>query len=102
MTKRRLLWIVLVVMLMAGMPVFSQTAPVTTPDPNASITWPPPVYVLRGEFQIRGSASLPNMTNYFIEFRPLEDTFGVQAPVATEEAGAAEEIFFPAILPSST
>jgi hypothetical protein len=102
MTKRRLLWIVLAVLLMAGVPVFSQTAPIATPDPNASITWPPPVYVLRGEFEIRGSASLPNMTNYFIEFRPLEDTFGIQAPVATEEAGVVEEVFFPAILPSST
>ena len=102
MTIRRLLWVALVVLLVAGLPAFSQTAPGTTPDPNASITWPPPVYLLRGEFEIRGSASLPTMTNYFIEFRPLEDTFGVQAPVATEEAGAAEEVFFPAILPSST
>jgi hypothetical protein len=93
----------LAVLLVAGIPAFSQSIPGTPPDPNASITWPPPVYLLRGEFEIRGSASLPNMTNYFIEFRPLEDTFGVQAPVATEEAGAPEEaIFFPAILPSST
>lgn len=108
MRKRHLLWMVVAVFLMAGLPVFSQTAPEATPDPNASITWPPPVYLLRGEFEIRGSANLPNMTNYFIEFRPLEeDTFGVQAPVATEDPGAPEataeeEVFFPAILPSST
>lgn len=102
MTLRRLLWVSLALVLVASVPAFAQTATSVPPDPNASITWPPPVYVLRGEFEIRGSASLPNMTNYFIEFRPLEDTFGVEGPVATEEAGASEEVFFPAILPSST
>ncbi|GAB4516928.1 MAG: hypothetical protein OHK0046_23010 [Anaerolineae bacterium] len=39
---------------------------------SANISWPPPVYVLRGEVDLRGTADLPNMTNYFIEFRPLE------------------------------
>jgi len=42
-------------------------------DPNAMITWPPPVYVVSGEFTIHGSANLPNMTNYFIEYRPLNE-----------------------------
>ena len=42
-------------------------------NPNANISWPPPVYVLRGEFTIRGSANVANMTNYFVEFRPLND-----------------------------
>jgi uncharacterized protein YgiM (DUF1202 family) len=101
MTIRRLLWVVLVLILAASGSALAQTTPGATPDPNASITWPPPVYLLRGEFEIRGTANVPNMTNYFIEFRPLENTFGVVGPVATEEPGA-EEIFFPAILPSST
>jgi hypothetical protein len=99
MTIRRLLWIVLVMTVVMAVPAFAQTAP---PDPNASITWPPPVYVLRGEFEIRGTANISGMTNYFIEFRPLDDTFGLEGPVATEEAVPAEEVFFPAILPSST
>jgi uncharacterized protein YgiM (DUF1202 family) len=42
-------------------------------NPNANISWPPPVYVLRGQFAVRGSANLPNMLSYFLEFRPLED-----------------------------
>ena len=44
---------------------------VTVVDPNLTITWPPPVYVGRGQIEIRGTANLPEMTNFFIEFRPL-------------------------------
>ncbi|MCC6803124.1 MAG: SH3 domain-containing protein [Anaerolineae bacterium] len=60
-------------------------------NPNANISWPPPVYILRGQFQIRGTANLPNMSNYFIEFRPLNADL-------TPQVGA--DIWFPAILPS--
>jgi uncharacterized protein YgiM (DUF1202 family) len=42
-------------------------------NPFATISFPPPIYVLRGEFPIRGSANLPNMSNYFIEFRPINE-----------------------------
>jgi uncharacterized protein YgiM (DUF1202 family) len=42
-------------------------------NPNANISWPPPVYVLRGQVEIRGTANLPNMTNYFISFRALNN-----------------------------
>lgn len=42
-------------------------------DPNANITWPPPVYLLSGSFDIRGSANLANMQLYFIEVRQLND-----------------------------
>jgi hypothetical protein len=52
--------------------------PTATPvNPNANISWPPPVYVLRGEFTVRGSANLPNMSNYFIEFRRLNDDLSI-------------------------
>ncbi len=73
-------------------------------DPNANLSWPPPVYVLRGEVELRGSASLPNMSNYFIEFRPIV----LPAPevegqaTATPEAEADEAPWFPATLPSAT
>ncbi|MBZ0299074.1 MAG: SH3 domain-containing protein [Anaerolineae bacterium] len=40
-------------------------------DPNANITWPPPVYVLKGAFELRGTANLPNQASYFIEYRLL-------------------------------
>jgi hypothetical protein len=42
-------------------------------DPNANITWPLPVVVLRGTETITGTANLPKMTGYFIEYRPLTD-----------------------------
>lgn len=45
--------------------------PNTPSNPDANISFPPPVYFLRGEMQIYGSANLPNMTNYFLEYRPL-------------------------------
>jgi uncharacterized protein YraI len=45
--------------------------PDTVIDPSANVSWPPPVYTLRGNVDVRGSASLPNMTNYFLQFRPL-------------------------------
>jgi uncharacterized protein YgiM (DUF1202 family) len=48
--------------------------PTATPtDPNASIAWPPPVYVLRGQTEVRGTANLPNQVSYFVEYRPLLD-----------------------------
>ncbi len=43
------------------------------PNPDAAITWPPPVYVLRGETSIRGTANLPGMVSYFLEYRELND-----------------------------
>lgn len=45
--------------------------PNTPSNPNASISFPPPVYFMRGEMQIYGSANLPGMANYFLEYRPL-------------------------------
>ncbi|HEX2621663.1 MAG TPA: hypothetical protein VHL11_16005, partial [Phototrophicaceae bacterium] len=38
-------------------------------DPNLVITYPPAVYVVRGQVEIRGTANLPGMLNYFLEFR---------------------------------
>ena len=48
--------------------------PTPVPDPNAAITWPPPVYVVRGPFTIYGSANLPNMTGWFLEQRAVDPT----------------------------
>ncbi len=69
-----------------------QAIPTSTPsDPNANITWPPPIYVLSGEFTVRGTANMPNMTSYFLEFRPLNADF---TPAADNVA------WTPAILPA--
>lgn len=93
---RRVFAVLFILVLVLPLAAFAQpfTAQVTTTEetnPNANITWPPPVYVVRGEFQIRGTANLSNMTNYFIEFRPLNEDL-------TPQVGG--DIWFPAILPS--
>lgn len=59
-------------------------------DPNVNITSPPPVFVVRGQVTITGSANLPNMVSYFLEYRALTDDLQVDAP------------WLPATLPSRT
>jgi hypothetical protein len=66
--KRTLFLVILFLLL-----VFPAGAQEFVVDPNANITWPPPVYVLRGQFELRGTANLPNMSSYFLEFRRLND-----------------------------
>ncbi|MDX2160898.1 MAG: CARDB domain-containing protein [bacterium] len=78
-------------LLMAAIPGMAQeAAPTPAPNPNANISWPPPVFVVSGDENIYGSANLPNMTNYFISFRPLNDDL---TPAVTE--------FLPAVLPAT-
>ena len=40
-------------------------------NPEVNITFPPPVYVLRGNVEIRGTVSVADLRQFFIEFRPL-------------------------------
>jgi uncharacterized protein YgiM (DUF1202 family) len=88
-----MLWLLIAVALLAAaLPALAQETTPEAPDPNANMSWPPPVYVLRGTVEIRGSADLPGMNNYFIEFRALGDDLE-----ADETA-----IFFPALLPQQT
>ncbi len=56
-----------------GGTVGAQGTSIPQGNPDAKISWPPPVYVLRGEVEVRGTANLANMSNYFLEFRPLND-----------------------------
>lgn len=84
---KRILFLALLILL-TGLPAGAQDFAV---DPNANITWPPPVYVLRGQFELRGTANLPNMTSYFIEYRLLNDDL-----TANESAS-----WIPATLPSN-
>ncbi|MFQ3565700.1 MAG: CARDB domain-containing protein [Aggregatilineales bacterium] len=71
----------LLLMLIVCQNALAQTSP-AEPDPNARIIWPPPVYVLRGAFEVRGSAFLEDMFGHYLEFRPLNADL---SPV--EEAG---------------
>ncbi len=68
------------------------------PDPNAQITFPPPVYVLRGEFEVRGSANLAGMVGYFLEYRPLNNDFVPDENVLPEE----DNVWLPATIPAGT
>ena len=109
MYKRLLLALLIGVLGITGLIQAQDITPTgnTDFDPNAAITWPPPVYVLRGEVDIRGSANLSNMTSYFVEFRPLEllefDPDVTQpVPTATPtETDEEEPSWFPVSLPSN-
>lgn len=52
-----------------------QAQPVTTPEPNpnANISYPLPVYLVSGQFEVRGTANLAGMTGYILEYRRLND-----------------------------
>ncbi len=65
---------------------------------NVNISWPPPVYVLRDSVDVRGTANVPNMSNYFIEFRPME----VLEEVPEEDEEVFEAPWFPVTLPSTS
>jgi uncharacterized protein YgiM (DUF1202 family) len=83
---RRFTFVGMLMLFFVALPVLAQG----TVNPNANISWPPPIYVLRGDFEIRGSASLPNMTNYFLEFRPINEDLTVPS----------QSNWFPATVPS--
>jgi hypothetical protein len=87
-------------LLIVGLSLLLFTAPALAQttgqiNPNATISWPPPVYVVSGVFTIRGSANLPNMSNYFIEYSLVPEF----DPAAVPNAPVT---WFPATLPSST
>jgi uncharacterized protein YgiM (DUF1202 family) len=70
--RKRVVLLLLIVLALAG---FQSFEPTGLPDPNANITWPPPIYNLSGEFSVRGTANVPGMASYFLEFRPLNPDF---------------------------
>lgn len=72
-------------------PAFAQADPVV--NPNVVISFPPPVYVVRGQFEVRGTVNLPNLANYFLEFRQLDPQTLLPA---TED-----DPFLPASLPTT-
>lgn len=53
------------------LPVAAQASTQPNTNPNVVITFPPAVYVVRGFVEVRGTVNLPNISNYFLEFRPL-------------------------------
>ncbi len=82
MSRAKLLVCLFLALAVISGPALAQSATPTTPplispgptdqiNPDANINWPPPVYVVRSTLDVRGSANLPTMTNYFIEYRAL-------------------------------
>lgn len=103
MMKRR----VLILLVLALAMVFTVNAqegliePIGEPEnPNINISFPPPVYVVRDRVEVRGTANLSSMSNYFIEFRPLE--VEPLVPETTEGTPIADQPWFPATLPSAS
>lgn len=95
MNRTKWLFILLLAMLAIPMAVSAQTISPnddTVIDPNANISFPPPIYTLRGQVKVFGSANLPNMNNYFLEFRPVVN----RANTVNNEA------WTPASLPATT
>ncbi|MBC8099121.1 MAG: hypothetical protein H7Y11_06740 [Armatimonadetes bacterium] len=71
--------------------VQAQRAGLADRNPDASISFPPSVYVLRGAVEILGDADVENMLNYFLEYRKLGDDLSVPNDAAP---------WLPATLPS--
>lgn len=72
MTKRAIVIILLLLLTVTGTQAQTIVEPVGgNVNPSANISWPPPVYTLRAEFTVRGTANMANMTSYFLEYRPL-------------------------------
>lgn len=88
-------------MLLLGVVVVAQQdviVPLDTPPADAaiSISYPPPVYVVRGAVQVRGTAASGNLSNYFLEFRPL-----LLDPTRAESTTESLNPWFPATLPAN-
>ena len=52
-------------------------------DADVAISFPPPVFVINGSVEIRGTADALDMINYFVEYRPLAATDPVSLATAT-------------------
>ena len=63
-------------------------------NPDAHISFPPPVYVVRDIVDIRGTLTLTTMRNYLVEFRPLDLDMG-----ASDDSMALSNQWFPATSP---
>src|SRR5689334_20221949 len=51
----------------------SSGTPSSTPEPTVAITSPLLVSELHGEVEVQGTADVPNMLDYFLEVRGLND-----------------------------
>ncbi len=93
-----LLYLVFTLLLLAPTAMGQEDAEAIEPkdpemmNPEAHISYPPPVYVVRDSVDIRGTVTLETMRNFFIEFRPLVLDM-------MDEEEAEDHQWFPATLP---
>lgn len=87
--------VVLMSLMLVGIIRAQDITPLTPPDPNnqLAITFPPAVALVRGQVDIRGSANIADLSNYFVEFRPIVEVLDPAAP--------DNRPWFPATLPSN-
>ena len=64
-------------------------------NPEVNISYPPAVYVVSGTVDVRGTVALPELSNFFVEFRPL--ALDMEA-----DGDETERQWFPATLPRIT
>ncbi|MDQ7034468.1 MAG: CARDB domain-containing protein [Anaerolineae bacterium] len=67
-------------------------------DADIAISFPPPVFVIGGAVDIRGTVDTLDMANYFVEYRPLllQDTNSGATPIVD-----TNRPWFPATLPAN-
>ena len=65
-------------------------------NPEAHISFPPPVYVVRHQVAIRGTVTVANLQSFYIEFRPLD----LASEAEQDEENA--HTWYPATLPRIT
>ena len=74
--------------------------PIVAPpeDADVAISFPPPVFVISGAVEIRGTADALDMENYFVEYRPLvlDNPNDAVTPIPD-----ADRPWFPATLPGN-
>ena len=77
MRARHLAFLIVIFALLTSMAAGQEGDSVIEPadaamaNPDANISFPPPVYVVRDSVDIRGTVNLPKVSNFLIEFRPL-------------------------------
>lgn len=73
-------------------------------DDDIAISFPPPVYLIRGAIDIVGTVAIDDLASYRVEFRPLElpDPAADDATQTVEDEDPAQAPWFPATLPGTT
>ncbi|MEO1165846.1 MAG: CARDB domain-containing protein [Chloroflexota bacterium] len=107
--KRRL-WILsaILALLIAGLTAQAQDiTPIEPPadDAELAITFPPPVWTLRGAVSIRGTVDVVNLSSYVVEYRQIdllaEDETEVEDDDDDATSEPATEMWFEATLPGN-